>query len=79
LSGISREDLDPNSKEEDKQEESQGRPWIQTQKKKIIKWNLKGGLESKLKRKKISEWNPKGGPGSKLKRRRQARGISREA
>jgi hypothetical protein len=49
-SGNPREDRDPNSKEEENRVESQGRLRIQTQKKKRIKWNPKGGSGSKLKR-----------------------------
>ncbi len=50
MSGILREAWDPNSKEEEKQVESHVRLGIQTQKKKRIKWNPKGGLGSKIKR-----------------------------
>ncbi len=53
MSGIPREARDPNSKEEEKQMESQGRLGIQTQKKKRNEWNPKGsklGIQTQRRR-----------------------------
>jgi hypothetical protein len=59
MSGIPREAWDPNSKEEDKLVESQGKLGIQTQKKKRNKQNPKGSLGSKLKRRRETSGIPR--------------------
>jgi hypothetical protein len=59
MSGIPREAWEPNSKEDEKLVESQGRLRIQTQKKKRNEWNPKGGLGSKLKRRRETSGIPR--------------------